>query len=155
MNFPIEKTDILERHSSVSAFDFLVRGVPRDAEDLIGVAPKLLRGTLLLRFRSVPRHSQISRRFLHREERRSPRNPLLIPPKTRRNSQTHELKFVPIISHQLRWEKVFTSAKAKPQRTRRRENLHAAVSWSLGGEDRERERKRQRGRENGGEIRCY
>lgn len=36
------KINVLEGHFPVSAFDFLVGGVPRDAEDLIRVSPELL-----------------------------------------------------------------------------------------------------------------
>lgn len=51
----------LERHFAVRGFDFLIRGVARDAEDLVGVPPELLLtaaavDVVLLRLRAVPRH---------------------------------------------------------------------------------------------------
>lgn len=49
--------NVLERHFAVRGFDFLIRGVARDAEDLVGVSPELFLGTVvLLRLRAVPRH---------------------------------------------------------------------------------------------------
>lgn len=60
------KINILESHFSVSAFDFLVGGIPSDTKDVVRVSPELLRSFMLLRFRSVSRHFRINGRFVHK-----------------------------------------------------------------------------------------
>lgn len=55
---------ILESHSSISAFDFLIRGVLGDTEHFVRVSPdRLRRRIVLLRFRSVRRHSFFTQNY--------------------------------------------------------------------------------------------
>lgn len=83
---------ILESHFSVSALDFLVGGVPGDAEDLVRIPPDRLRCILLLRFRSASWHSVGS----------TPCHHTINPSRSSRNSHDRptDRKFV----HRLHWK---------------------------------------------------
>lgn len=54
----LKKKDILESHFPVGALDFLIRTVPGDAENLVGIPPELLSRIGSLGLGSLSRHFQ-------------------------------------------------------------------------------------------------